>query len=1333
MSGFIKKLNSDQLVEAEKAFDIAEKVGVDPQLFVSLIFQESSFNPNAKSKTGPVGFGQLTKAAAEHVGVDRNNKYDNLLGAAKYLKMQLEANEGDYKKALIDYYNGPGSAKNNRFSKAGSDHANAVMSHYQGIAPSFRQEAPQTTNTESSGGASNTTTNEQAPADFSIMSPEEAILGTGAGAIGAGISLPARLSGKQVKEIERQNRDIVRGNIRAQTLRDTEQADLDTLRKEKHAEQLKQYEREIQLRKELMDATAPKGRGLPAYTASQTTLPQPILTDPGIVTPQQVQAKLPEVALGAQKSAALGPGYLPTGEAGIMLDPRTRASLPPVENKLFPMPEVPRMQPRTILPSPGPRPTIPITVPAGTQVVRRAGTGLGTGLGAIAGAQAIDKFNEGDVAGGALNTIGSLGMGIGPQIRKPLVAAATSLLGATSWLAQKLREKPEEKAAGGLMSLPKYAGRAKSLVSIGASAKNALKDFSAQTPAWAHREQTPGKMSDWAQNYLGGWLTPTQADRMGGVGGPSYSAHQLARPEYAGRAWGSGEQGAATAITNLAKDPRFGGVQGQVFAPLLGERNMHQSNLVAFDALKNAFYKQKLPQDLRTTINEFMQRGGPTSGGNLRFDPYPGFDIADRDMINELAQTFKNRKAIAAHAFGGEGLGGRKAQIIPHQQMLDIMTDPFTQGVPTFSVGPRAFQLSGDVEKGLRPDLNAAYPYQLMGKDLGVTYAPVPSELALPDFQRQWRKDVGKELPLKSGALPKPGYFEHTLGYKLNKDDLERIYPRQQITEDWIKELQRSGYAHGGLVHLQGGGNPKVAALRSFIDPATKYLKDWNWKPMSEVGQRLDMREVPDYIQGGYGQFMRDQAARASKGELGPRDLIKAYGITQSSIGRGGLPHATATKAGLRLPNTGGEVRPEGAFAEWLGSPMGQRFLDTATQGNPDPLALAQIQAQFAPFGKQNLLVDQLKYASQVMPGLSKDLNQAITGDKDVYRQWAEQMKGVAGAKSGFIGSMLGRGDLPTFDARQIALHTGNQAPVGIGSIMNRGKGAGGRESVDRLAARQEALGVDIDPSLAPYYQHLTHHAVWDKLGDNKTTHEDIIRAMRDYAQGGLVHLQGGGIPNAVVKAYKLFRTKKNAPNELYPLFVNKNTPVPVGQWMDATEGPLTASGGVQSSLGELAYRPGWHAGDMPVATHIGEYTPEQKAEKARIMALRKQAAEERGITDKKGRKEINKEFPMPEGLTSPSIRPADQVWAEVEMPADVDWQKIATQRGTSPEGKFTPGLAHITDQLPMGGHYRYKTNPNMTGDWLIGGSMKVNRVLSDEEVEAINQAKGVSDLPRMK
>lgn len=197
------------------------------------------------------------------------------------------------------------------------------------------------------------------------------------------------------------------------------------------------------------------------------------------------------------------------------------------------------------------------------------------------------------------------------------------------------------------------------------------------------------------------------------------------------------------------------------------------------------------------------------------------------------------------------------------------------------------------------------------------------------------------------------------------------------------------------------------------------------------------------------------------------------------------------------------------------------------------------------------------------------------------------------------------------------------------------------------------------------------------------------------YAEGGLVYLAGGGkVPAAVVKAYKLFKTKGGNTDELYPLFVNANKPVPLGEWVNAEVGPVAASGKVKSKLGELAYRPGWHAGDLPVATHIGgKSAPDLKA---------------------------------------PDFRRPDEVWAEVEMPADVDWQQIANQRARlNKAGEPIASTAHITDQIPEGGFYRYKTSPNMQGNWLIGGGMKVNKVLTDEEVRAINEAAGVADLPR--
>jgi hypothetical protein len=392
--------------------------------------------------------------------------------------------------------------------------------------------------------------------------------------------------------------------------------------------------------------------------------------------------------------------------------------------------------------------------------------------------------------------------------------------------------------------------------------------------------------------------------------------------------------------------------------------------------------------------------------------------------------------------------------------------------------------------------------------------------------ERGTNKD-GKLVPVKAhitDQIPKGGHYRYKTNpnmtgnwliggsMKVNKvltdKEVEKINKAAGLSDlPRAKPFNKKvfGFDKGGSVPESAAPELVAEEMANYRDPKSTKIADWKWRKMKDVRKDMPITEIPDYIQRGYGEFMNEQGERAKAGDLNSRDLLKAFTITQSSIGRGGLPHSTATKTGMKLPNTGGEVRPEGAFAEWLGSPMGQRFLDMAMRGEIDPKVLKDIQEKFSPFGKQNQLTDQMTYAAQNMPEMAKRMNKAVTGSTDEYRDWAEQMKGVAGAKSGFVGSMIGRGDLPTLDARQLNLHS-LPANVGIGSIMNRGKGKGAREAVDRLAARQKAMNLKIDPSLAQHYQHLAHHAVWDKVGDNKTTHDDIIKAMRGYAEGGVTH-----------------------------------------------------------------------------------------------------------------------------------------------------------------------------------------------------------------------------------
>lgn len=172
-----------------------------------------------------------------------------------------------------------------------------------------------------------------------------------------------------------------------------------------------------------------------------------------------------------------------------------------------------------------------------------------------------------------------------------------------------------------------------------------------------------------------------------------------------------------------------------------------------------------------------------------------------------------------------------------------------------------------------------------------------------------------------------------------------------------------------------------------------------------------------------------------------------------------------------------------------------------------------------------------------------------------------------------------------------------------------------------------------------------------------------------------------------MIKAYKLFR-KKNG--NIYPLYVFANEPTPIGVWLEAKSGERNAKGKVKSRLGELAYRPGWHCSERPVALHIGE----KANPKDRL----------------------------------PSFRAENQVWCEVEVDDSIDYQPLADKEGSSLRDKQ---LRYV----PKNGFYRYKTNPNMFGVWIIAGNIKVNRILSDEEVVEINNSFGdnIQDLPKNK
>jgi putative murein lytic transglycosylase yjbJ len=115
----------------------AIKNHVDPLLLASLISNESSFNNQAISSAGAIGYGQLMPETAAELGVNPNDPASNLDGSARYLHQMLQANNGNVRLALASYnaglgnvqtYNGvpPFEETTNYVSNVSSDYATLV-------------------------------------------------------------------------------------------------------------------------------------------------------------------------------------------------------------------------------------------------------------------------------------------------------------------------------------------------------------------------------------------------------------------------------------------------------------------------------------------------------------------------------------------------------------------------------------------------------------------------------------------------------------------------------------------------------------------------------------------------------------------------------------------------------------------------------------------------------------------------------------------------------------------------------------------------------------------------------------------------------------------------------------------------------------------------------------------------------------------------------------------------------------------------------------------------------------------------------------------------------
>ena len=158
---------------------------------------------------------------------------------------------------------------------------------------------------------------------------------------------------------------------------------------------------------------------------------------------------------------------------------------------------------------------------------------------------------------------------------------------------------------------------------------------------------------------------------------------------------------------------------------------------------------------------------------------------------------------------------------------------------------------------------------------------------------------------------------------------------------------------------------------------------------------------------------------------------------------------------------------------------------------------------------------------------------------------------------------------------------------------------------------------------------------------------------------------------------------------KIFPLYVFANEEIHFSVWLEAKDGPKTPTGKVRSKLGELAFRPGWHINDIPYVEHIYSIHDGKRYLKDKC------------------------------------------VWCEVEYGTDTDYSEEAKKAGWK-NGKWSAVRAYL-DHVPADGYYRYKTSPNMFGEWIIAGNMKILRILTDEEAEAICLERGLNPLKRYK
>lgn len=149
---------------------------------------------------------------------------------------------------------------------------------------------------------------------------------------------------------------------------------------------------------------------------------------------------------------------------------------------------------------------------------------------------------------------------------------------------------------------------------------------------------------------------------------------------------------------------------------------------------------------------------------------------------------------------------------------------------------------------------------------------------------------------------------------------------------------------------------------------------------------------------------------------------------------------------------------------------------------------------------------------------------------------------------------------------------------------------------------------------------------------------------------------------------YKLFRIKNG---KLYPLFVETDREMTLGEWLEAGIGEKADETHVRSRLGPLSLRPGFHSTQVPFTDWIG------KRDGGRL------------------------------------VQRKDTVWCECE----VDGDEVTVHNRY--------GMRTIPD-----GWYYFKTRPRQPFPWIISKRIFIRRMLDFEEIALICRQNGIEAQP---